>query len=106
MKLDDRLKQTTKNVFSVRIATSQVRIKVSLVGLITCNGLNGLSESHLFITLVNLKFQVVISFIFPFFSLTNHIEDYKRKGGNKKADQVSVMEANFASSRSFKEEAR
>ena len=30
----------------------------------------------------------------------------KKKRGNKKVDQVSAMEANLASSRSFKEEAR
>ena len=38
-------------------------MKESLVGFIKCNDLNGLSESHLFITQVNLKFQVVISFL-------------------------------------------
>ena len=38
-------------------------MKESLVGFIKCNGLNGLSESHLFITQVNLKFQVVISLV-------------------------------------------
>ena len=53
----------------------RVQMKASIVGFITCNGLNGPSESRLFITQVNLKLQVVITFIFPFFSTTNQIED-------------------------------
>ena len=70
LKLDDRPKQTTRNEFWVGMTTGRVRMKASLVGFITCNGLNGPLESHLFITHVNLKFQVVISFIFPFFPST------------------------------------
>ena len=53
----------------------RIQMKASLVGFIKCNGLNGPSESHLFITQVNLKFQAVIYFIFHFFSLTNQIKD-------------------------------
>jgi len=75
LKFDDRPKQITRNEFWVGMATSQVQMKASIVGFITCNDLNGPSESHLFITQVNLKSQVVITFIFPFFSTTNQIED-------------------------------
>ena len=80
-------------------------MKASLVGFITCNGLNGPSESHLFITQVNLKFQVLIYLIFPFFSLHQPSRGLKKKWENEKANQVSTMEANLGSSSSSKEEA-
>ena len=56
-------------------------MKASLVGFIKCNGLNGLSESHLFITQVNLKFQVVISFVSSCWGclLGLNAGEYKRK---------------------------
>jgi len=58
LKLDDRPKQTTWNEFWVGIALGWVQTKASLVGFIACNGLNGLSESQLFKTQVNLNFKV------------------------------------------------